>query len=89
MRTVTKYAAAAVLTGALAMLAATPGEARSYRHHGAAAAKEAVGQRPGEANGAASGSYAYAPFGPDATSSVESRCMLSPSSINFVPCNNR
>jgi len=89
MRTLTKYAVAAVLTGALAMLAATPGEARSYRHHDAAVAKGAVDRRPGEANGPASGSYAYAPLGPGATSSVESRCMLSPSSINFVPCNNR
>ena len=89
MRTLTKYAAAAVLAGALAVLAATPGEARSYRHHGAAVTKGAVDQRSGDANGAAYGSYAYAPLGPDAASSVESRCMLSPSSINFVPCNNR
>jgi len=64
MRTLTKYAAAAVLTGALAMLAATPSEARSYRHHGAAVAKGAVDRRSGEANGPASGSYAYAPLGP-------------------------
>ncbi len=71
MNRFTKYAGAALLTGALAVAAATPGQARSWHHggwHGAGAAA-AIGFGAGALIGAAAANnyydgYAYAP-GPD------------------------
>ncbi len=62
MRTLSKYAAAATLAGALALAAATPSQARWYGHgwhHGPGAA---IGFGAGALVGAAAASAAYPPY---------------------------
>jgi hypothetical protein len=62
MRTLSKYAAAATLTGALALVAATPSQARWYGHHGHGnGAAAAIGFGAGALLGAAAASTYYGP----------------------------
>lgn len=61
MNTVLKYAAAAALTGALAVAAATPGEARGGRNAAAAIGFGAGALIGAAAASAASNSYYYGP----------------------------
>jgi hypothetical protein len=64
MRTLSKYVVTAALTGALALAAATPTQARWYGHHGGwhhggGAAAAAIGFGAGALLGAAAASAAY------------------------------
>jgi hypothetical protein len=67
MRTLSKYAAAATLTGALALVAATPSQARWHGHwHGHNGAAAVIGFGAGALLGAAAASTANsAYYGPD------------------------
>ena len=59
MKRISKYAAAAALSGALAVAAATPSQARWYGHHWHNGAGAAIGFGVGALVGAAAASSAY------------------------------
>ena len=61
MKTITKYVAAATLAGAMALAAATPSQARHWRHGGGAALGGFVA---GAAIGAAVANGGYGYYGP-------------------------
>lgn len=86
MKTVLKYTAAAVLTGALAMAVATPSEARSGRTAAAAGIGFAAGAVVGAAAAnAANSSYYYGPAYYDYGYAYEPAYVYEPAPVYVAP----